>query len=78
MNLTRNLMVAFLMTVATTLILGILYPLAMTALAQVAFPDQANGQLIDRDGVVIGSRIIGQGFSQPGYFRARPSATTTP
>lgn len=78
MNLIRNLIVALLMTVVTTLILGILYPLAITGLAQVAFPDQANGQLIDRDGVVIGSRIIGQGFSQPGYFRARPSATTTP
>ena len=78
MNLTRNLIVAVLMTVVTTLILGIAYPLAMTALAQVIFPDQANGQLIERNGHVVGSRLIAQGFSKPGYFRSRPSATSTP
>ena len=74
MNIARNLIVAVLMTIVTTLTLGILYPLAITAVAQVAFPNQANGQLIVRNGTVIGSRIIGQGFSSPGYFRSRPSA----
>jgi K+-transporting ATPase ATPase C chain len=74
MNLTRNVVVAVLMTMVTTLLLGVLYPLAITAIAQVMFPDQANGQLIERNGTVIGSRIIGQGFSAPGYFRSRPSA----
>jgi K+-transporting ATPase ATPase C chain len=74
MNIARNLIAAVLMTIVTTLILGILYPLAITAVAQVAFPNQANGQLIVRNGTVIGSRIIGQGFSSPGYFRSRPSA----
>jgi K+-transporting ATPase ATPase C chain len=78
MNLTRNLIVATLMTIVTTVILGLVYPLVVTGLAQVLFPDQANGQLIERDGQVIGSRLIGQGFSSPGYFRPRPSATATP
>jgi len=62
------------MTVVTTVLLGVVYPLAITAVAQVMFPDQANGQLIERNGVTIGARIIGQRFSSPGYFRSRPSA----
>jgi len=74
MNLTRNLFTAALMTIVTTVLLGILYPLGITAIAQVVFPDKANGQLIERNGTVVGSRIIGQGFSSPGYFRSRPSA----
>lgn len=74
MNIARNLTVAILMTIVTTVILGIIYPLAMTGLAQVVFPDKANGQLIEQSGKVVGSRIIGQGFSSPGYFRSRPSA----
>ncbi len=74
MNITRNLIAAVLMTIVTTLILGIIYPLAITAIAQVMFPDQANGQLVEHHGTVVGSRIIGQGFSSPGYFRSRPSA----
>jgi len=77
MNITRNLVTAALMTVVTTLILGVLYPLTITGIAQVAFPDKANGQLIVRDGTVVGSRIIGQAFSSPGYFRSRPSAAGT-
>jgi len=77
MNITKNLVAAVLMTIVTTLILGVIYPLAITAIAQVAFPSQANGQLIERDGKVVGSRIIGQGFSSSGYFRSRPSAAGT-
>lgn len=74
MNITRNLLAAVLMTIVTTLILGVVYPLVITGIAQVAFPDKANGQLIERGGTVVGSRIIGQGFSSPGYFHSRPSA----
>jgi potassium-transporting ATPase KdpC subunit len=70
----KNLITAVLMTIATTVLLGILYPLLVTGLAQLIFPKQANGQLIQRDGVVVGSRIIGQPFSGPGYFHSRPSA----
>ena len=77
MNITRNLVVAILMTIVTTVILGIIYPLAITAIAQVAFPVQANGQLIERGGKVVGAKLIGQGFSSPGYFRSRPSAAGT-
>jgi K+-transporting ATPase ATPase C chain len=78
METTGNLVSAVLMTIVTTLLLGIIYPLAVTAVAQVAFHDKANGQLIERNGTVIGSRIIGQGFSAPGYFHSRPSAISTP
>jgi K+-transporting ATPase ATPase C chain len=74
MNFRRNLTVAVLMTFATTVLLGIVYPLVVTALAQAMFPDRANGQLMTRDGRVIGSRIIGQAFSSAGYFHGRPSA----
>ena len=74
MNIKRNLLIAALMTIVTTLLFGIAYPLAMTALAQALFPAKANGQLIERNGRVIGSRLIGQAFSSPGYFHGRPSA----
>jgi K+-transporting ATPase ATPase C chain len=77
MNITKNLIIAILMTIVTTLLLGVAYPLVVTGLAQVLFPAKANGQLIERNGRVVGSRIIGQGFSSPGYFRSRPSAAGT-
>jgi K+-transporting ATPase ATPase C chain len=70
----KNLVTAVLMTIATTVLLGIIYPLIVTALAQAIFPKKANGQLIEANGKIIGSRIIGQSFSGPGYFRPRPSA----
>ena len=74
MHIMRNIVTATLMTVATTLLLGIVYPLAVTAIAQALFADKANGQLIERHGKVVGARNIGQGFSSAGYFRSRPSA----
>jgi potassium-transporting ATPase KdpC subunit len=77
MNFTRNLRIAVLMTIITTLLLGVAYPLAVTGAAQVLFRDKANGQLIERNGRIVGSRIIGQAFSSPGYFRGRPSAAGT-
>ncbi len=70
----KNLVTAVLMTIATTVLLGIVYPLVVTGLARVLFPDKSNGQLIQRDGKIIGSRIIGQPFVGPGYFHSRPSA----
>jgi len=71
----KNLITAILMTIATTVLLGILYPLLVTGLAQLIFPKQANGELIKgKDEVLIGSRLIGQPFSGPGYFHSRPSA----
>ena len=71
----QNLITAILMTIATTVLLGILYPLLVTGLAQLFFPQQANGNLIyAKDGAVAGSRLIGQPFSGPGYFHSRPSA----
>ncbi|HEX7722964.1 MAG TPA: potassium-transporting ATPase subunit KdpC [Pyrinomonadaceae bacterium] len=71
----KNLLTAILMTIVTTILLGVIYPLVVTGLAQAIFPDQANGQLIRRaDGTIIGSRIIGQPFAGAGYFHSRPSA----
>jgi len=71
----KNLVTAVLMTLVTTVLFGLAYPLAITGLAQVIFPENANGQLLRAaDGTVIGSRLIGQPFVSPGYFRSRPSA----
>ena len=71
----KNLLTAILMTIVTTVLLGLIYPLVVTGLAQVIFPNQANGSLIKRDdGTLVGSTLIGQPFSSPGYFRSRPSA----
>ena len=67
---------ALTMLVILTLLTGLAYPLAVTGLAQLFFPDQANGSLIVRDGKVIGSQLIGQYFDKPEYFWPRPSATT--
>jgi K+-transporting ATPase ATPase C chain len=69
----NNMITAILMTVATTILLGIIYPLLVTGLAQLIFPKQANGQLIQKDGRTIGSSIIAQGFSGAAYFHPRPS-----
>src|SRR3979490_905778 len=70
----KNLLTAILMTIATTILLGIIYPLVVTGLAQVLFHDKANGQLLQANGKTIGSHIIGQPFVGPGYFHSRPSA----
>jgi potassium-transporting ATPase KdpC subunit len=71
----KNLITAILITVVTTILLGIVYPLVVTGLAQVIFPHQANGSLIrNANGEVIGSELIGQPFTSPGYFFSRPSA----
>jgi K+-transporting ATPase ATPase C chain len=70
----KNLVTAVLMTIATTVLLGIIYPLVVTGIAQVLFPKKANGQLIEANGKIIGSRIIAQAFTAPGYVHPRPSA----
>lgn len=70
----KNILISIGMTVATTILFGLVYPLIVTGLAHILFPNQANGQLIEKDGMVVGSAIIGQGFSSPGYFHSRPSA----
>jgi K+-transporting ATPase ATPase C chain len=70
----QNLLTAVLMTMATTILLGLVYPLVVTGLAQVMFHDKANGQLIEHEGHLLGSAIIGQGFSAAGYFHSRASA----
>jgi K+-transporting ATPase ATPase C chain len=69
----NNLKIAILITLVTTVLFGIIYPLAVTALAQVLFPAQANGSLIQKNGQVLGSQLLGQTFSSPRYFHSRPS-----
>lgn len=70
----RNLVIALRFTIITTLLFGLVYPSIVTGAAQLFFKDKANGQLIQRDGVVVGSHILGQSFSGPAYFHSRPSA----
>ena len=73
----HNLRIAILFTLVTTVLFGLIYPLAVTGVAQLIFPSQANGSLISKDGKVIGSRLLGQAFSGPGYFHSRPSSAGT-
>ena len=70
----KNLIISVLMTVVTTVLLGLVYPLVVTGLAQLLFRDKANGQLVQRNGTVVASRIIAQPFVGAGYFHPRPSA----
>src|ERR1039457_7181005 len=70
----QNLKIAILMTIVTTVLLGLVYPLVVTGLAQLLFRDKANGQLVSRNGEIVGSRIIGQAFVGPGYLHSRLSA----
>jgi K+-transporting ATPase ATPase C chain len=74
----REIRPAIVFVIALTLITGVAYPFAMTGLAQLLFPYQAQGSLVERDGKVVGSALIGQEFTSDGYFHGRPSATVTP
>jgi potassium-transporting ATPase KdpC subunit len=78
MNMTREVRPAILVLVLLTLITGLAYPLLMTAITGAIFPKQAQGSLVERDGKVIGSALIGQEFKEDRYFHGRPSATTAP
>jgi K+-transporting ATPase ATPase C chain len=73
----KNMLTAILFTLVTTVIFGVIYPLTVTGMAQLLFHDRANGQLIERNGKLVGSRIIGQAFTGPNYFHPRPSSAGT-
>ncbi|MBZ5502356.1 MAG: potassium-transporting ATPase subunit KdpC [Acidobacteriia bacterium] len=73
----KNFLISIWFTLATALLFGIIYPLVVTGLAQVLFPKQANGELIRKDGNLVGSHLIGQPFTASGYFYSRPSAAGT-
>jgi len=73
----KNILTAIWFTLVTTVIFGVIYPLAVTGMAQLLFHDRANGQLIEKDGKLVGSKIIGQAFTGPGYFHPRPSSAGT-
>lgn len=74
MNMKKLLKTSILITIVTTVLLGIVYPLVVTAFAQLLFPKQANGSLIEQNGKIVGSRLLGQPFTSPGYFHSRISA----
>ncbi len=74
LNMKKNLLISIWFTLATSVLLGIIYPLVVTGIAQLIFPRQANGSLITQNGKLVGSHLLGQPFTAPGYFYSRPSA----
>ena len=73
----KNFRISVWFTLVTTVLFGVIYPLAVTGISQALFPGRADGQLVEKNGEVVGSRIIGQAFTGPGYFHSRPSAAGT-